>query len=312
MSGVQYGKKEEVKRHVEDDEEEEEEIGSDCGKKTSRGLESSKDSSRMSALKSLTRPTTEDGDDDPSLGPSESVSELGSMQDFGSAASGSLAASAKLKIDGYGRVINPDSVELALDKKKIAQQNERLRKWTKMIRSWDKYIGTDKFERRVRKGVPDAVRALVYSKIMNIEALRKGKEESFETLSKQEAVGPWDEIILRDIHRTNPTHELFLERDGIGQSGLYRVLRAYSLFDPEVGYCQGMGSFVSVMLTYVTEDDAFWMLVSLLQGKYPLRDMYLPSLVGIRRRFFLFDKALELLYPSLAKHLVKCSSSVVF
>ena len=45
-----------------------------------------------------------------------------------------------------------------------------------------------------------------------------------------------DEIIGRDINRTFPEHPQFGFEQG--QQALYRVLKAYSLHDLEVGYCQ--------------------------------------------------------------------------
>ncbi len=45
-----------------------------------------------------------------------------------------------------------------------------------------------------------------------------------------------DDVILRDVHRTFPEHPRFA--DQAGQMALFRVLKAYSLHDLEVGYCQ--------------------------------------------------------------------------
>jgi hypothetical protein len=47
-----------------------------------------------------------------------------------------------------------------------------------------------------------------------------------------------DAQILRDLDRTLPTHLAFQRRQGPGQHALYRVLLAYSRYDPEVGYVQ--------------------------------------------------------------------------
>lgn len=46
-----------------------------------------------------------------------------------------------------------------------------------------------------------------------------------------------------------------------GQSRLRRVLKAYSTYDREIGYCQGMNFIAAMFLTLVTEEQAFWMLV---------------------------------------------------
>ncbi|KAG2482324.1 hypothetical protein HYH03_018746, partial [Edaphochlamys debaryana] len=64
-----------------------------------------------------------------------------------------------------------------------------------------------------------------------------------------------DESILRDIHRTFPEHPYF-SLDA-GQQALFRVLKAYSLHDLEVAYCQGMAFMAGVLLMYVPDEMAF-------------------------------------------------------
>lgn len=66
---------------------------------------------------------------------------------------------------------------------------------------------------------------------------------------------------------------------GRGQDCLRRVLRAYSLYDEEVGYCQGMGFIVAMFLTYVGEEEAFWMLVKIMKGEnFEIRGLYLVGM----------------------------------
>ena len=46
-----------------------------------------------------------------------------------------------------------------------------------------------------------------------------------------------------------------------GQAALRRVLRAYSVYDPDVGYCQGMNFIAGMFLTFMSEEESFWLLV---------------------------------------------------
>lgn len=59
--------------------------------------------------------------------------------------------------------------------------------------------------------------------------------------------------IVKDIHRTMPGHILFEEK-GQGRQMLTNVLLAYSMYNPEVGYCQGMGFITAMFLMYMTEE----------------------------------------------------------
>ena len=64
----------------------------------------------------------------------------------------------------------------------------------------------------------------------------------------------YDPEICRDLARTFPDHAFFNDSDGEGQRALFNVLHAYAVFDPSVGYCQGMGFVVGLMLTYMSEE----------------------------------------------------------
>jgi hypothetical protein len=56
-----------------------------------------------------------------------------------------------------------------------------------------------------------------------------------------------------------PLRPLFrrAEPTAAGQTSLFRLLVAYAQHDPAIGYCQGMGFVCAVLLSYMTEADAF-------------------------------------------------------
>lgn len=64
-----------------------------------------------------------------------------------------------------------------------------------------------------------------------------------------------DEVIHRDINRTFPEHPMFSDNEG--QQRLFRLLKAYAVADPEVGYCQGMAFSAGILLMYMPEEPAF-------------------------------------------------------
>lgn len=44
---------------------------------------------------------------------------------------------------------------------------------------------------------------------------------------------------------------------GPGQLALYNLLKAYSLLDPEVGYCQGLCFVAGVLLLHVSDANTY-------------------------------------------------------
>lgn len=59
-------------------------------------------------------------------------------------------------------------------------------------------------------------------------------------------------MILRDINRTFPAHDYFKESGGVGQDALFKISRAYAVFDPEVSYCQGTSFLSAALLLHVS------------------------------------------------------------
>ena len=58
-------------------------------------------------------------------------------------------------------------------------------------------------------------------------------------------------MIRRDIARTYPEHDFFKKKGGVGQESLFNVMKAYSIHDREVGYCQGSAFIVGLLLMQV-------------------------------------------------------------
>merc|ERR1719235_1049723 len=115
---------------------------------------------------------------------------------------------------------------------------------------------------------------------------------------------PCESDIVRDINRTFPKHVLYRDRQGLGQQQLLNVLRAYSVFNPEVGYCQGMGFICGLLLMYMREDDAFLMLISLLEN-YRMSGLFMPNLPLLNKYFFQLQRLLEMHMPLLYNHLAQ-------
>jgi Rab-GTPase-TBC domain len=69
--------------------------------------------------------------------------------------------------------------------------------------------------------------------------------------------------------------DLVLSAQG-GQASLRRVLKAYSLYDREIGYCQGMNFIAGMFLTLMSEEEAFWLLVGACCKRCPSSTSFPP------------------------------------
>ncbi len=64
----------------------------------------------------------------------------------------------------------------------------------------------------------------------------------------------WAEQIDLDINRSARNHIQFRQRYGEGQVALFNILKAYSVYDQDVGYCQGMSDMTAFLLMYLPEE----------------------------------------------------------
>jgi hypothetical protein len=62
------------------------------------------------------------------------------------------------------------------------------------------------------------------------------------------------EQIDLDVNRSARNHVQFRERFGSGQVSLFNILKAYSNYDKEVAYVQGMSDITAFLLMYLTEE----------------------------------------------------------
>ena len=109
-------------------------------------------------------------------------------------------------------------------------------------------------------------------------------------------------VIGRDISRTFPTHTLF--QTPAGRAKLQRVLHAYAIQDPAVGYCQGMAFVAGILLMHLSDDEhrAFAALVMLMHAA-GLRNLYLPGMVALQLRLRQLQELLRRRQPQLSSHL---------
>lgn len=152
----------------------------------------------------------------------------------------------------------------------------------------------------IAKGIPATLRGMMWQHMAASKDLEL--ESTYIKLLKETSTH--EKSITRDLGRTFPHHAFFTDGHGIGQENLFNVLKAYSLHDPQVGYCQGLPFVVAALLLNMPDEEAFSLLVRLMQV-YDLRGHYLPEMPKLQMRLFQFDRLVEELLPVLHVHFLR-------
>ncbi|CAG9857075.1 unnamed protein product [Phyllotreta striolata] len=167
-----------------------------------------------------------------------------------------------------------------------------LESWADVLQRWK----STNFKQRpkqlaglVKLGVPEALRGEVWQRLAGIDESTHMMENYRLLITKESAC---ENVIQRDIARTFPAHDFFKEAGGLGQDSLYRVSKAYAVYDSEVGYCQGLSFLAATLLLHMPEEQAFCILVKLMYD-YKLRDLYKDGFDNLYLRLYQLNKLME-------------------
>ncbi|KAI9252532.1 rab-GTPase-TBC domain-containing protein [Helicostylum pulchrum] len=195
------------------------------------------------------------------------------------------------------------SHNLELLKEKSLQQEETdWEFWSNVISDFDGVRSTEqaKFRRLLGVGVPSSLRGMLWQIFSNSKSNSELIENEYRELLN--STSTHEKLIRRDLSRTFPNLDYFKEPGGEGQEMLFNVIKAYSLFDPQVGYCQGLHFVVGVLLLHMPDEAAFCVLIKLM-SHYGLRGQFTPQMETLHERLFQFNQLLLHFLPQVHRHL---------
>ncbi|XP_034025559.1 TBC1 domain family member 10A-like [Thalassophryne amazonica] len=178
-------------------------------------------------------------------------------------------------------------------------------KWLDMLNHWDKWMlkRFNKVRLRCQKGIPPALRGRAWLYLSGGKVKKEQNQGKFQELDSQAGDPKWLDVIEKDLHRQFPFHEMFVSRGGHGQQDLFRVLKAYTLYRPDEGYCQAQAPIAAVLLMHMPAEDAFWGLVQISERYLP--GYYSPGLEAIQLDGEILFALLRRVCPLAFRHLEK-------
>uniref|UniRef100_A0A8C5ZU17 TBC1 domain family member 4 n=2 Tax=Marmota marmota marmota TaxID=9994 RepID=A0A8C5ZU17_MARMA len=202
------------------------------------------------------------------------------------------------------------SRKVKLDYEEVgACQKEVLITWDKKLLNCRAKIRCDMedIHTSLREGVPKSRRgeiwqflALQYRLRHRLPNKHQPPDTSYKELLKR--LTAQQHAILVDLGRTFPTHPYFSVQLGAGQLSLFNLLKAYSLLDSEVGYCQGISFVAGVLLLHMSEEQAFEMLKFLMYD-LGFRKQYRPDMMSLQIQMYQLSRLLHDYHRDLYNHL---------
>ncbi|EDK44149.1 conserved hypothetical protein [Lodderomyces elongisporus NRRL YB-4239] len=171
--------------------------------------------------------------------------------------------------------------------------------WTWVVDDYDYIVNNklDQLNELIAQGIPSEIRGIIW------QIVTKSKDSNLEDLyrSLKHESSIHEKAIKRDLTRTS----FFTNIDAVNKADeLYNVIKAYSLYDPDVGYTQGMIFIAVPLIMNMHESECFCLLV-LLMKEYQLRELFCPEMKGLHLLLYQFDCLLAKNVPTLYNHLVK-------
>ncbi|GAA6104549.1 USP6 N-terminal-like protein isoform X2 [Tachysurus ichikawai] len=103
-----------------------------------------------------------------------------------------------------------------LEEKQKQLEVERVQKWLKMVRKWEKYKNSERMMKRVYKGIPLQLRGQAWSLLLDVEKVKKENEGKYERMIKQAKIYSTEiKQIDLDVNRTFRNHIMFMDRFGV-------------------------------------------------------------------------------------------------
>ncbi|NXI10415.1 TBC16 protein, partial [Irena cyanogastra] len=143
------------------------------------------------------------------------------------------------------------------------------------------------------------------------EALRLQKrKEYFEIQEKRLSMSPdeqkdfWRQVqftVDKDVVRTDRSNQFFRGEDNPNVETMRRILLNYAVFNPAIGYSQGMSDLVAPLLAEVLdESDTFWCFVGLMQNTIFISS---PRDEDMEKQLLYLRELLRLMQPRFHQHL---------
>ncbi|XP_060537274.1 small G protein signaling modulator 3 homolog isoform X2 [Cylas formicarius] len=153
--------------------------------------------------------------------------------------------------------------------------------------TWDKVDiripRTDKLFQMVKSGIPHSLRPQMWMRMSGALEKKHQSELCYKEIIKMSSNDSLmtSKQIEKDLLHIMPTNACYSHANSTGIPRLRRIMRGIAWLYPDVGYCQGMGIIAASLLLFMEEENAFWIMVTIVEDLLPA-SYYSSTLLGIQ------------------------------
>ncbi|ODV64002.1 TBC domain-containing protein [Ascoidea rubescens DSM 1968] len=167
-------------------------------------------------------------------------------------------------------------------------------------------------------GIPSQLRSKIWGLILggsdkfgNLK--NKWFQDLFNNLNDDNS--PYLRIIINDLNRIFPNLHYFNNELNDGQLNLKKILNAYSIYDSEIGYCQGLPFLISILLFHFKNNSiTFLSLTKIFENNKNknFKKIFDKKMTGLSLWFYQFDSIFAKFLPDLYNYfdLLKIDSKI--
>lgn len=223
--------------------------------------------------------------------------------------------------DAYGFKLDCTTAELEIRHQNDLAAKQQSTKWDKLRAKKEQHSGDlrskdPKLKKFCRAGIPVEHRPWAWPLLSGADLRRSKKMAGYfdAMVHRGEVDSEVAHQIELDLPRTFPGNTWMSTEEG--RSALRRVLVAFSVHEPTVGYCQGMNYLGAMLLMCMgqCEEGAFWVLAALIDpGGILYQGMYAQNLVGAQVEMRSFEELVAAKLPKLGAHLkhLNCDMTLI-
>lgn len=181
--------------------------------------------------------------------------------------------------------------------------------WNKILENGDEAVDLKTLTEAVKAGIPKAKRGEIWvflAKQHNLHSPPDGeqlwREKTYQEI--KEGSTCHQHSIFIDLGRTFPSHPYFSPPLGHGQLCLFNILKAYSILDEEVGYCQGLSFVAGILLMHMKEEEAYDIL-RFMMYTLGVRKQYKPDMQDLQTQFYMLSRLLHDYYKPVYEFLLE-------